>query len=119
MTEKKLFGKRLEQLKTDLCGECDTILLNLRRCDMPKSASIHARIEPELKEEAEAILKELGLNSSQAITLFYQQIKLNRGLPFMVRVPNETTRQTLDDTDAGKDVVYCRDAEDLFERLNL
>ena len=86
---------------------------------MPKSASIHARIQPELKEEAEAILKELGLNASQAITLFYQQIRLNRGLPFVLRVPNEATRQTLDDTDAGQNLVYCRDAADLFERLKL
>ena len=86
---------------------------------MPKSASIHARIQPELKEEAEAILKELGLNASQAITLFYQQIRLTRGLPLVLRVPNETTRQTLDDTDAGQDLVYCRDAKDLFERLKL
>ncbi len=86
---------------------------------MRKSASIHARIQPELKEEAEALLKELGLNATQAITLFYQQIRLTRGLPFMVRVPNETTRQTLDDTDAGQNLVYCRDAEDLFARLKL
>jgi DNA-damage-inducible protein J len=86
---------------------------------MPKSASIHARIQPELKEEAEAILKELGLNATQAITLFYQQVRLTRGLPFVLRVPNETTRQTLDDTDAGQDLVYCRDVEDLFERLKL
>ena len=86
---------------------------------MPKSASIHARIQPELKEEAEAILKELGLNASQAITLFYQQIRLTRGLPLVLRVPNETTRRTLDDTDTGQDLVYCRDAEDLFERLKL
>ena len=86
---------------------------------MRKSASIHARIQPELKEEAEALLKELGLNASQAITLFYQQIRLTRGLPFVIRMPNETTRQTLDDTDAGKNLVYCRDAEDLFARLKL
>jgi DNA-damage-inducible protein J len=86
---------------------------------MSKSASIHARIEPELKEEAEAILKGLGLNATQAITLFYQQIRLSRGLPFVLRIPNEVTRQTLEDTDAGKDLVYCRDAADLFQRLKL
>lgn len=85
---------------------------------MPKSASIHARIKPELKEEAEAILKELGLNASQAITLFYQQIRLTRGLPLVLRVPNETTRRTLDDTDAGQDLVYCRDADDLFKQAS-
>jgi DNA-damage-inducible protein J len=86
---------------------------------MPKSATIHARIEPELKEEAEAILKDLGLNATQAISLFYQQIRLTRGLPFVIRIPNEITRQTLDDTDAGKNLVYCRDAADLFARLKL
>ena len=86
---------------------------------MSKSASIHARIEPELKEAAETILKELGLNASQAITLFYRQIKLNRGLPFILRVPTQTTRETLDDTDAGRNLVYCRDADDLFQRLKL
>jgi DNA-damage-inducible protein J len=86
---------------------------------MSKSVSIHARIEPELKEEAEAILKELGLNATQAITLFYQQIRLSRGIPFVLRIPNEITRQTLEETDAGKNLVYCRDAADLFERLKL
>jgi DNA-damage-inducible protein J len=86
---------------------------------MPKSASIHARIEPELKAAAEAILKELGLNATQAITLFYQQVRINQGLPFVLRIPNEVTRQTLDDTDAGKNLVYCREADDLFARLKL
>jgi DNA-damage-inducible protein J len=86
---------------------------------MPKSASIHARIEPDLKEAAESILKELGLNATQAITLFYRQIKINRGLPFLLRVPNETTRQTLDNTDVSKNLVYCRDAGDLLQRLKL
>jgi DNA-damage-inducible protein J len=86
---------------------------------MPKSASIHARIEPELKEEAESILKELGLNATQAITLFYRQIKINRGLPFTLRVINDITRQTLDDTDTGKNLVYCRDTDDLLQRLKI
>jgi DNA-damage-inducible protein J len=86
---------------------------------MPKSASISARIEPDLKEAAEAILKELGLNATQAITLFYTQIKINRGLPFLLRVPNDTTRQTLDNTDLGKNLVYCRDAGYLLQRLKL
>ena len=78
---------------------------------MPKSASIHARITPELKEEAEAILKELGLNATRLSRLFYQQIRLTRGLPLVLRLPNESTRQTLDDTEAGQNLVYCRDAE--------
>ena len=54
---------------------------------MAKSANLYARIEPELKEQAESILSALGISSSNAITLFYRQIILQRGLPFEVKLP--------------------------------
>ena len=41
---------------------------------MTKSTMIHARIEPTLKMETEKTLSELGLNMTQAITLFLQQV---------------------------------------------
>ena len=49
-----------------------------------KTANLYARIEPALKEEAEAILAELGIPASNAITMFYKQIVLHKGLPFVV-----------------------------------
>lgn len=52
-----------------------------------KTANLYARIEPELKEEAEGILSALGIPSSNAITMFYRQIVLHRGLPFEVTLP--------------------------------
>ena len=54
---------------------------------MPKTANLYARIEPELKEEAEAILNALGIPASNAITMFYRQIILQQGLPFEVKLP--------------------------------
>lgn len=54
---------------------------------MTKSAMIHARVDPALKAEVETILQTLGLSATQAITLYYQQIKLHQGLPFAVRLP--------------------------------
>jgi DNA-damage-inducible protein J len=84
---------------------------------MNKSAMIRARVDPILKEEAESIFEELGLSTTQAITLFYQQVKWYRGLPFEVRVPNEITRRTFEETDAGQNLVRCKNAEDMFERL--
>lgn len=54
---------------------------------MAKSANLYVRIEPDVKEQAEEILNALGLSASGAINLFYQQIILNRGLPFAVRLP--------------------------------
>ncbi len=53
---------------------------------MIKSAMIRARMDPQLKEEAESILQELGLTTTQALTLFYQQIRMKRALPFAVQL---------------------------------
>ena len=86
---------------------------------MRKSAVVRARIEPELKEDAEKILREIGLNATQAITLFYKQVELHHGLPFEVAIPSETTQQTFRKTDAGQDLVVCKDADDLFKNLGL
>lgn len=52
-----------------------------------KSANLYARIEPDVKEQAESILSSLGIPASNAINMFYKQIILNRGLPFEVKIP--------------------------------
>lgn len=55
---------------------------------MPKSAMIRARIEPELKEKVEKLFTQLGLNSTEAINLFYHQVALQKGLPFEIILPD-------------------------------
>jgi len=86
---------------------------------MNKSATVRARIEPHLKREAEGMLDKLGLSATQAITLFYRQIILRKGLPFNVVIPNATTQRTLESTDAGKDIVVCKDVDEMFRRLGI
>lgn len=54
---------------------------------MAKSANLYARIEPDLKEQAESILSALGIPASNAITMFYKQVVLQKGLPFEVKLP--------------------------------
>jgi DNA-damage-inducible protein J len=54
---------------------------------MAKTANLYARIEPQLKSEAESILDSLGIPASNAITMFYKQIVIQRGLPFNVQLP--------------------------------
>ena len=56
---------------------------------MAKTANLYARIEPELKEQAESILAALGIPASNAITMFYKQIILQRGIPFEMKLPAE------------------------------
>lgn len=56
---------------------------------MAKTANLYARIEPDIKEQAENILATLGIPASSAINMFYKQIILQRGLPFDVKIPAE------------------------------
>ena len=54
---------------------------------MAKTANLYARIEPEVKEQAESILTALGIPVSNAINMFYKQIILQRGIPFEIKLP--------------------------------
>lgn len=86
---------------------------------MTKSAMIRARVDPELKEDAESVFAALGLSATQAITLFYLQVKWYRGLPFELRLPNEATQHVLAQTDAGQDLERCKDVNDMLRRLGI
>lgn len=86
---------------------------------MAKTAMVRARIEPILKDRAERILQSLGLSTTQAITLFYRQVELSKGLPFEVVIPNKTTRKTFEDTDADRNLIMCKDTDDMFQKLGI
>jgi DNA-damage-inducible protein J len=86
---------------------------------MSKSAIIRARVEPALKEGAEDVFRQLGVSTTQAIAIFYKQVVLRKGLPFDVAIPNRTTRRTFETTDAGRDVILCKNADDMFRKLGL
>ncbi len=86
---------------------------------MNKTSTVRARIEPALKDRVEQVFRNLGLTTTQAITLFYKQVELRNGLPFDVVIPNETTRRTFCDTDAGRNLVVCEDADDMFRKLGI
>jgi len=60
-----------------------------------KTSIINARVKPELKGEVEQILSKLGITTTQAITMFFEQIKLNRGIPFALQLPNDETEQAM------------------------
>jgi DNA-damage-inducible protein J len=70
-------------------NEIHSIKMILRRNDMPRAAMIHARMEPELKQTVESIFRALGMTTTEAVTLFYKQVKMRHGLPFTVEIPDE------------------------------
>ena len=80
---------------------------------------IRARVEPDLKAEAEQILSELGITATAAITIYYRQIVLQRRLPFDVLLPNAATRKALKQAAAGKNLLSASNADELFHLLGL
>lgn len=62
---------------------------------MTQEARISSRIDADLKREADAILAEIGMKPSQAITLFYTQIVRQRGIPLSLKVSNEALEDAM------------------------
>lgn len=56
---------------------------------MAKTTLMSARVSPIVKKEIEGIFKELGMSTSDAINMFFNQVRLRNGLPFEVTIPKE------------------------------
>jgi len=54
---------------------------------MPRTSNVFARVEPEVKQQAEQVLNQLGIPMSNAIGLFLRQIVMQRGIPFEMKLP--------------------------------
>lgn len=88
-----------------------------KRSIAAKTAQIRARIDPAVKEKAEGILEDLGLNPSAAISTFYRQIVMRHGLPFPVEVPNAATKAAIEKARRGDDLIEGRDLQDMLAKL--
>ncbi len=86
---------------------------------MHKTAVISARIDPGLKHNVEQILDDLGLNMTQAITIFFKQVELQQGLPFDVKLPNAMTLTALEDARARRDLTGFQNTQELFDDLGI
>ncbi len=93
-------------------------VLRLQHIDSMKTAAVHSRIQPEIKEKAEGILQRLGLSPTEAIRMFYMQIALRNGLPFDVAIPNDETIKALEDSRNGRNLERFDSTDELFESWN-
>ena len=95
---------------------------------MARTSNEFARVEPEVKEQAESILNQLGIPMSNAVGMFLKQVVIHRGIPFDIKLPankpisvSELTKEQLnaeiakgmEDIENGK--VYS--AEDITQQL--
>ncbi len=77
-----------------------------------KSANVSVRVQPEIKEQAEAVLAKLGLPVSVLIDTLYRQIIYTGGIPYSLTVPKLTTRDgmTASEFDAMMEKGYSQAA---------
>lgn len=96
---------------------------------MAKTSNVFARVEPNVKEQAELILTELGIPMSNAVSMFLKQVVLHRGIPFDMILPatiplsigNLTSEQLMDEVQKGLDDIEAGRAyslESVKEELN-
>ena len=83
-----------------------------------KTATARALLDPEVKKQAEDILRELGLSVSKSFELFYRQVIAQRGLPFDIQIPNEKTMKAIENSRRGRGKTFSTPQE-LFDDLGI
>lgn len=63
------------------------ILIKKEAIVMARTSNVFARVEPEIKEQAEQVLERLGISMSNAVSMFLRQVVLQRGIPFEMKLP--------------------------------
>lgn len=86
-----------------------------------KTETLHIRVSPEVKEEAEILLNQMGMSTTEAVNIFLSQIIIYGGIPFSIRAktPNETTRQAMYEAENGINLKKFDSAEDMFKELGI
>ncbi len=96
---------------------------------MEKTATLNLRVDPSVKQNAEKVLKQLGVPMSVAIDMYLKQISLTGGIPFPISLPKapasiDTDRMTAEEINARLEEGYAdmragriQDASDAFQRF--
>ncbi len=87
---------------------------------MSKDAIFSARIDSRVKEQGDAILHELGIKPSQALSIFYHQIIHHRGMPFdlkLPRTPNADLQAAMEDAQNLEKLSHYPDTQSLFKEV--
>ena len=84
---------------------------------MGKTSNIYVRVEPNIKEQAEIVLEQLGIPMSNAVSIFLRQVVMQNGLPFEVKLPSSRPISITNMSDAQFNVEMLKAHND-FENGN-
>ena len=90
-----------------------------RRNLIPSNDYVRVRIDPAIKNEASAVLAEMGLTVSDLCCMALTRVAHEKRLPFSLEIPNEETNKALDDIDKREELHYAKDADVLFKQLDI
>ena len=85
------------------------------------TTNLNIRTDKEIKEKADKIFSELGLNMTTAINLFLRTTIRENGIPFALKldVPNAVTVEAMNASEKGEDLFGPYESvSDLMEALN-
>ena len=87
---------------------------------MAASAFVRARIDERLKDEAAAVLAEMGLTVSDVVRMTLTRVAKDKALPFELKVPNAETRAAMEEARAMMKARNARfsDGQELFDALD-
>jgi len=85
---------------------------------MAENAVVRSRISAEVKEQAAAVLEDLGLSVSDLMRITLTRVAKEGAIPFDLN-PNKLTRETLRKSARGEEVHRAKDADDLFDQLGI
>lgn len=80
---------------------------------------VRAKVDEALKDEATAVLAEMGLTVSDLVRMVLTRVATEKTLPFELLAPNQLTAETLAKSERGEEVHRAKDANDLFEQLGI
>ena len=86
---------------------------------MAATAFVRARIDEALKNEAAAVLADMGLTVSDLVRIVLTRVAKDKALPFEMRIPNKLTAKTLTHSEQGVDIHLAKDADDLYGQLGI
>jgi DNA-damage-inducible protein J len=84
---------------------------------MANTVTLRAQIDQKLKESAESVLKKLGISTSDAISIFFNSLKVRKGFPPEFKMPNRTTRRAMRDVELGRNLTEWSSKEEFFKAL--
>jgi len=83
---------------------------------MSLNATVRARVDESLKFNAEHILKEIGLTTSQAINIFLKKVVSEHGIPFELKVPSDRLKIAIDEV-KNSEGSYHDNIDDMMKDL--